>query len=82
MLNTSNNHEVQHLPSLDDLEKLNHWSCRFCQLLACTLTNETFAPHAVSARMAALDVVAKVLEKKFDSLKGGVDYEEFYRKQF
>jgi len=62
-LDCARQEEVQQLPSLDDLEKLNHWSSSFCQLIACTLTNETFAPHTVSARMAALDVVVRVLRK-------------------
>jgi hypothetical protein len=48
------------------------------------MTNESFLPHtALSARMAALNVVAKILGKNFDP--GGADYqerEEFYRKSF
>ena len=74
---------MKHLPSLDDMEKVNDWSSNLCQLIACMLTNETLLPHGVSARMAALKVVAKVLDKKFDPEKGGAAYEEwvaFYKK--
>ena len=71
---------VKELPSLHELEKLNEWSMSFCQFITCLLSNESFAPHAVSARMAALYVVAKILGKDFES---GANYEEreaFFKK--
>jgi hypothetical protein len=71
---------VKYLPSLHEMETLNAWSMSFCELMACLLSNETFLPHAVSARMAALHVVAKILGKDFES---GANYDEceaFFKK--
>ncbi len=59
------------LPSLDEMEKINNWARAFCEFVCCIMTNETFLPHTVSARMAALNVVAKILGKNFDD-----DYQE------
>ena len=64
---------VKDLPSLDEMEKLNAWSMSFCEFAACLLSNESFLPHPVSARMAALHVVAKILGK---DLAGGGCYSE------
>jgi hypothetical protein len=71
---------VKYLPSLDEMEKLNAWSMSFCEFTACLLSNESFLPHAVSARMAALHVVAKILGKDFES--GGCygEGEDFFKK--
>jgi hypothetical protein len=71
---------VKYLPSLHEMETLNAWSMSFCEFMACLLSNETFLPHAVSARMAALHVVAKILGKDFES---GANYDEceaFFKK--
>jgi hypothetical protein len=71
---------VKYLPSVDEMVKLNAWSMSFCQFMACLLSNETFLPHPVSARMAALHVVAKILGKDFET---GANYDEceaFFRK--
>jgi hypothetical protein len=75
--------QLKYLPCVDDIEKINNWAGNFCELMSCIMTNETLLPHAVSARMAALHVVAKVLDKKFDLITGGASYEdreEFFRK--
>ncbi len=75
--------QVNHLPSLDDMEKVNDWSSNFCQLIACMLTSETLLPHGVSARMAALHIVAKVLDKEFYPSKDRAADEEwdaFYKR--
>jgi hypothetical protein len=74
---------LQYLPSTDEIEKINRWASDFCRLMACVLTNVTLLPNGISARMAALNVVAKVLGKNFDPSKGGAAYEEwdtFFRK--
>ena len=71
---------VKDLPSLDEMEKLNAWSMSFCEFVACLLSNESFLPHPVSARMAALHVVAKILGKDFEN---GANYDEceaFFKK--
>jgi hypothetical protein len=47
------------------------------------MTSETLLLHTVSARMAALHVVAKVLDKRFDSATDGASYqaqEAFFRR--
>ena len=65
------------------MEKINNWASDFCELISCIMTNETLMPHAVSARMAALHIVAKVLDKKFDSATDGASYQEqeaFFRR--
>jgi hypothetical protein len=65
------------------MEKINNWASNFCELIALIMTNETLLPHAVSARMAALHVVAKVLGKNFDSATDGAAYQEreaFFRR--
>jgi hypothetical protein len=75
--------QLKHLPCVDDMEKINNWASDFCELISCIMTNETLMPHAVSARMAALHVVAKVLDKKFDSATDGASYQEqeaFFRR--
>lgn len=69
----SSREQCDHLPSLDEMEKLNNWACTFCQFTGCIMTNETFLPHTVSARMAALNVVAKILGKNFEV--SGDDYQ-------
>jgi hypothetical protein len=71
---------VKDLPSLDELEKLNEWSMSFCQFITCLLSNETFAPHAVSARMAALHIVAKLLGKDFESDTSYEEWEAVFKK--
>jgi hypothetical protein len=74
--------QCERLPSLDDMEKLNNWACTFCELTCCIMTNETCLSHTVHARMAALNVVAKVLGKNFDN-PGHPDYQEreaFYQR--
>jgi hypothetical protein len=75
--------QLKYLPCVDDMEKINNWASNFCELISCIMTNETLSPHTVSARMAALHVVAKVLDKKFDSGTDGAPYQEreaFFRK--
>jgi hypothetical protein len=75
--------QLKYLPSVGDMDKINNWSSNFCELISCIMTNETLLPHTVSARMAALHVVAKVLDKNFDSATGGASYQEreaFFRK--
>jgi hypothetical protein len=70
------------LPCLQDMETLNNWACTFCQFTCCIMTNETYLPHTVSARMAALNVVAKVLGKNFDD-PSAIDYQQreaFYKR--
>jgi hypothetical protein len=68
--------ELKYLPSVGDMEKINDWASNFCELISCIMTNETLLPHTVSARMAALHVVAKVLDKNFDSAMDGASYQE------
>jgi hypothetical protein len=75
--------KLKYLPCVDDMEKINDWASNFCKLICCIMTNETMLSHAVSARMAALHVVAKVLDKHFDSATDGASYQEreaFFRK--
>ena len=71
---------VKDLPSLDEMEKLNAWSMSFCEFIACLLSNESFAPHGVSARMAALHVVAKILDKDFEAGANYSERETFFKK--
>ncbi len=75
--------QLKHLPCVDEMEKINNWASNFCELITLIMTNETLLPHAVSARMAALHVVAKVLGKNFDSATDGAAYQEreaFFRR--
>lgn len=58
-------HQLRNLPSIDEMEKLNKWAIDFCLLVRCILTNGTYLRHGVSARIAALNVVAKILGKNF-----------------
>jgi hypothetical protein len=71
---------VKYLPPLDEMEKLNAWSMSFCEFTACLLSNESFLPHPVSARMAALHVVAKILGKDFESGGCYSEGEDFFKK--
>ena len=59
--------ELRLLPSLEDMEKLVQWVRDFCELLCCILTPDaTWVDSVVSARMAALNVAAKLLGKDFN----------------
>jgi hypothetical protein len=58
-------HQLRDLPSIDEMEKLNKWAIDFCLLVRSIMTNGTYLRHGVSARIAALNVVAKVLGKNF-----------------
>jgi hypothetical protein len=58
-------HQLKDLPSIDEMEKLNKWAIDFCLLMRSIMTNGTYLRHGVSARIAALNVVAKVLGKNF-----------------
>jgi hypothetical protein len=77
--------ELGSLPSMYEMEQIIKWAGHFCELSTCVMSNEALLPFAVSARMAALDVAAKVLEKTFDdSSKSMLENEEarntFYKK--
>ena len=69
--------QLKYLPPVGDIEKINDWASNLCELMSCIMTNGTLLPHTVSARMAALHVVAKVLDKKFDSYQ---EREAFFRR--
>jgi len=59
---------LKYLPSLDEIERLNKWAMNFCILCISLLTpNIVIMPSGRSARMAALNVAAKLLDKKFTS---------------
>lgn len=72
--------QLAELPSIDHMERINKWAANFCVLAASVLTpNLTLAPGGRSARMAALNVVAKALGINLDDL----DYaarEAFYKR--
>lgn len=75
--------ELNKLPSMDEMEKINKWASDFCRLVACVLSPMSLLPNGISARTAALNVVAKVLDKNFNPSKSGSAYQEweaFYRK--
>jgi hypothetical protein len=75
--------QLRYLPSLDDMEKLNRWAGDFCLFVIHALSNTSLVPNGTSARMAALNVAAKILGKNFDPSKGGAElkeYEAFYRR--
>jgi hypothetical protein len=77
---------VANLPSLAAMEKINEWGSNFCQLAACVLTNITLSSNSgPSARIAALNVVAKVLGKDFHPSKDSASYQEwetFYSRNY
>jgi hypothetical protein len=69
--------QVADLPCPDAMEKVNEWAINFCELVACVLTNMTLLSNSgPSARIAALNVVAKVLGKNFDLSNDGASYQE------
>jgi hypothetical protein len=78
--------ELKFLPSLEDMEKLAQWVRDFCKLLYCVLTPDTMLVDSVaSARMAALNVAAKILGKDFDDPSKSPDQnyrerEAFYKR--
>lgn len=72
--------ELNLLPSLNEMENLNRWAMAFCRLVVTVLSDETLLPHALSARTAALNVVAKALGKNFDHINTSAAYQE--REQF
>jgi hypothetical protein len=77
------NEEMKCLPSIDDMETLNKWASDFCRLMACIMSNSALMNDSPSARIAALQVVAKVLGKNFNPSMSGAafqEWEEFYRR--
>jgi hypothetical protein len=67
------------IPSLAEMEKINTWVEYFCILVMSLLTPDVvILPHSVSARMAALSVIAKVLDKNF--ITGSKEYDDFYKR--
>jgi hypothetical protein len=79
--------ELKFLPSLADMEKLGRWVRDFCKLLYCVLTPDTaLVDSVVSARMAALNVAARLLGKDFDDASKTAeenfrDWEAFYKRE-
>jgi hypothetical protein len=71
--------QLRYLPSLDEMTKINEWANNFCQLVACVLTDTSFLSNGPSARMAALHVVAKVLDIDLDRASYQ-EREAFYKK--
>jgi len=69
------------LPPLDEMEKLVLWAATLCKLVTSVLGNNiVFVDSCISARMAALNLAAKVLDKKFDDPKNYKEYEEFCKR--
>jgi len=59
--------ELRNLPSIDEIEKIVKWANNFCQFAVCVMTPSTaYVNSSKSARMAALNVAKKVLDKNFD----------------
>ena len=59
--------QLKFVPSLGDMHDLNKWAGDFSRFALCVLTpNETIIDSCISARMAALNVAAKLLGKTFD----------------
>jgi hypothetical protein len=73
--------ELKSLPSLAEMERLNEWAIEFCVLSVNLLTNVTLLRNPY-ARAAALNVVAKLLDKNFDPITdtGRAERAEFYSK--
>jgi hypothetical protein len=69
-------HQLKDLPSIAEIEKMNKWASDFCRFMACALTNTTLLRNPSGARIAALNVVARVLGKTFEPSKGGSHYQE------
>jgi HEPN superfamily AbiU2-like protein len=77
--------ELKFLPTFEEMEALNRWAKTFCLLLYRVLTPITMVDSVKSARMAALNVVAKVLGKTFDDTSKSVienwsDREAFFKR--
>jgi hypothetical protein len=71
--------QTKSLPPLEDMEKLNQWANSFCQLFAhIFVPNTMLGDSCISARMAALNIVKKVLGRTFnDPAKSSMEnYEE------
>ena len=70
--------QLKFLPSLHEMEQLNDWATNFCLLAISLLTpNVTIIPNGPSARIAALNVAAKLLDKKLDN---PAEYQSFFSK--
>jgi len=60
--------QLKYLPSLHEMEQLNNWAINFCLLAISLLTpNISLIPNGQSVRIAALNVVAKLLDKELDN---------------
>lgn len=67
-LKESYKESLESLPSLYDMERLNHWATNLCVLAINLLTpNVAIVPHGRSSRIATLTVAAKLLNKQFSN---------------
>jgi hypothetical protein len=76
ILNTENIHELTYLPPIEEMEKLNNWAIKFIDLF-CDFFD--FSPPSINicSRMAALNVVKKVLDKNLLTLE---EQDDFYKR--
>lgn len=67
------------LPPLEKMEELADWAENFCHFIMNILsTSTTYVRSCISAKMAALNVAAKILDKNFDENKDYAARNKFY----
>ncbi|MFN5174303.1 MAG: hypothetical protein ACK5WY_05435 [Holosporaceae bacterium] len=76
ILKTENIHELTYLPPIEEMEKLNNWAIKFIDLF-CNFFDFSSPSINVCSRMAALNVVKKVLEKNLSTLE---EQDDFYKR--
>ena len=70
---------LKSLPSLASMEIINQWAEYFVILVMSLLTpNVVLLPHSVSARRAALNVTAKLLDRNFEIVSK--EYDQFFKR--
>ncbi|MCA3248916.1 MAG: hypothetical protein INF41_00630 [Rhodospirillaceae bacterium] len=76
ILKTENIHELTYLPPIEEMEKLNNWAIKFIDLF-CIFSDFSAPSINACSRMAALNVVKKVLEKNLSTLE---EQDDFYKR--
>jgi hypothetical protein len=74
--------ELGRLPSMGEMEKIIGWAGHFCEFCTCVVTNGVLLQFGFSARLAALNVAAKVLDKTFDDSSKSILENEEERNNF
>lgn len=80
-LNDMDKELVKTLPQLEEIAAINKWADNFCKFVVhAIMQNTSLSSPSTSARMAAKNVIAKVIGKDFDDLANFDEYLKFMQR--